>query len=183
MKFLWADRTDPQIKPEDIVIFFDFWSPALYKYIILVLVISVISQNISLTLVVLTLKNLRTYSHKFSRQTYRMHVQFTILLGCQLLSPIIYIFVPLSMGIAATLFLLKPKKILLDVSFLGIAFYGLSNSLLSIAFISPYRRHFLDVFIFPWLKPLLKIVGFQSSSTSTQVQILSPTIVTPNAGF
>lgn len=164
------------------VIFFTFRSPGLVKYVISVLVIFVISEIICLILFVLILKNLRRHSAKFSPQTYRLHLTFTLLLGCQLLSPIIYMFVPIFMGILATLFRIQPKKYLVDISLLCIMFYGLSNTALMIGFISPYQKHFLSVFIFPWLKPLLKIVKFKSSSTSTRVHVLSPSTFNPNRG-
>lgn len=188
-RFIWADKTNPPIKPDDMVIFLDFTSPSLFKYVILVFVIFVSCEIICLILFVLILKNLRLYSHTFSRTTHRLNFQFTILLGCQLLSPIIYIFFPVFIGIAATLFSFKPTKILVDISFLGIAFYGLSNSYLTIGFISPYRKHFLNFFIFPWLRPLLKMVGFKISSTSTststfiRVNVIQPTIVVRNTCY
>jgi hypothetical protein len=161
------------------IIFFSFGSPILYKYMGLVLIIFVISECLCFILLFLIVKALRRNLHTFSKHTYRMHVQFTCCLASQILSPLLYIFVPVCAGIITALNSLKPTKLLVDISLLCIIFYGLSNSLLTIVFVSPYRKYFLNVLIFPWLKPVLRVIGCKNS-TSTRVQVLRATIVTAN---
>jgi hypothetical protein len=161
------------------IIFFSIGAPMFYKYMGLVLIIFVISECLCFILLVLILKALRRNLHTFSEHTYRMHIQFTYCLALQILSPLLYIFVPVCAGIITALNALRPTKLLVEISFLCIIFYGLSNSLLTIVFVSPYRKHFLNVVIFSWLKPVLRVIGCKNS-TSTRVQVLPPTLVTPN---
>jgi hypothetical protein len=43
-----------------------------------------------------------------------------------------------------------------EIGFLCLLFYGSTNSMLTILFVTPFRRHAADTFVFWWLMPILK---------------------------
>jgi hypothetical protein len=107
-----------------------------------------------------------------------MHRQFILLLASQILSPICYVAIPFFAGTVAAVTSLKPNKLVIQLALLAIIFYGSSNSLLTIVFIGPFRKHFLNVIVFPWLKPLLRFMGFKNLFKSGQARVVHITVIT-----
>jgi hypothetical protein len=111
----------------------------------------------SFCLFYLIFNTLKQNSHIYSANTYSMHIQFTLMLAAQLLSPFVYVFLPVAIGIIYIICGMRPSEISIQIGLIGIIGYGLSNSLITVGFVSVYRTHFLNVFIFSWLKRLRKI--------------------------
>jgi hypothetical protein len=173
----WQNKTNPIYKEGDLFISFNVIGSQFYKLTIIVITMFGFSEILSLSLICLILKTLKRNSRVFSRQTYKLYFQLTLLLAAQLASPLICVFIPVIICLIAVLNRIEANNLIVQMGLLGIVLYGLLNSLLTIIFISAYRRHFLDVFIFPWLKPLLRL-----KNRSTPVQELQTPVFTRNEG-
>jgi hypothetical protein len=164
-----GDIKSLNIKPNDVILFFDAWNPIFFYFSSFILVGMIGLEIVSVVLLYLILTTLRKKSSSFSAKTYRLHRQFTLLLISQLLCPIIFIGLPIAAGIITILGHVLPTKLAGEIGLITILVYGLSNSLLTITFIAPYQKHFLD--------SLSKIFRLNNSSPSTQVQPVASTIV------
>jgi hypothetical protein len=167
---IWQNKTDPIIKASDVIVFFDVRNTRFQLFAVTVLLIFLASQILSFTLIYFILKILRQNSQSFTRQTYKLQIQLALLLLAQLLTPILYVFLPVFGTIVITLLQVNANRFSVQIGLLGIMVYGLSNCLLTIGFIGNYRRHFLDTFIFPWLRPLSRFFGFKQSTVVTNLQ-------------
>lgn len=149
-------------------------------YVICVLCIFIILEIFMLFVIYLILKILRRNIHAYTAQTLKLHRQFSLLLGAQFLSPLIYVFAPVVAAVIAMLVGVKPNKLVVQISIFGIIFYGCTNSILSVGFVTPFRKHFLYVISFSWLKSLLKTVRFPGCCVSSAVQDMPTMVNTPN---
>ncbi|KAE9549379.1 hypothetical protein FO519_007407 [Halicephalobus sp. NKZ332] len=100
------------------------------------------------------IKNLRKNSKKYSTTTYRMHLRLTILLVIQLIIPILTFIIPV---ITEVIFLLNntvTSNFTTMVGFVILMSYPLSNCLLLIFYIRPYRQYTLSLLFgkcrIPW---------------------------------
>lgn len=157
------------------IVYFSFRSRKMMIFALYVFVSFSLGEIFAFTLVYLILRSLKKKSHLYSKKTYKMHLNFVLLLVCQLLSPICYLFLPFAAATLGALTSYRPGKIAIEFGLLGIVAYGMSSSLLTIFFVTPFRIHFLNTMIFPWLRPLLRSLGFknvlQSTSKVTVVQV------------
>ncbi|KAI1709767.1 serpentine type 7TM GPCR chemoreceptor srh domain-containing protein [Ditylenchus destructor] len=97
---------------------------------------------------------LRKNARNFSKKTYLIQLQLTFLLIAQLASPIVFFLVPVVYALYAAL---AGNSLSLSTGDIGIIFltlYALSNSLLTILFVTPYRRYTLRR-----LGPILGLFG------------------------
>lgn len=123
-----------------------------------------VSEIVCLWTVTWILKILRKNVSNFSAQTYKLHRQMTILLYLQvlfkqiciifntvlvfmdkdtffqILNPIIFIWFPIASCIFAVFLKLDFRKNTGIWGLLFMSFYSLSNTLLTIGFVSPYRN-------------------------------------------
>lgn len=128
----------------------------------------------------LILKTLGKNVHSYSEDILELHRKFSLLLGAQFLSSFVYLFIPVFAAITANVIFNRSNKLVVQIFLFGIIFYGFTNSLLSIIFISSYRKHFIKFVSFSWLKPLLGICGFQSCCMSNAVGNAPTMVVTTN---
>jgi hypothetical protein len=123
-----------------------------------------ISEVLSFLLLFLILKILRKKAELYENNIFRLHMDFSLLIGAQIITPFVLIFLPVVLCIYAVLKrIIAKNELVVEMGILGISAYGLSNSLLTIAFIGPYKRHFLDVIVFP----LLKLLRLRNNPTTT----------------
>jgi hypothetical protein len=65
------------------------------------------------------------------------------------------VFLPVGVCIIAMLIEKPATKYASDFGLIGLAIYGTANSLLTITFVSPYRKYTFEKLVSPWLMPLL----------------------------
>lgn len=65
-------------------------------------------------------------------------------------------FVPIVAGTLAIFLLAVATEFQVELGFLGLIIYGLANSILTVLFIVPFRRHAFKTLVCWWLKPILK---------------------------
>ncbi|KAI1697834.1 serpentine type 7TM GPCR chemoreceptor srh domain-containing protein [Ditylenchus destructor] len=85
------------------------------------------------------IKILRKNVHLYSKHTYRIQIQLTVLLIVQLASPIIFFMAPVIYALLSGL-LGSAITTSGDIGIIFLCLYALSNSLLTVLFITPYRR-------------------------------------------
>lgn len=91
------------------------------------------------------IKTLRKNIKKFSSTTYKMHLKLTILLIIQLVIPIVTFITPI---VTEVVFLLNgtvTSNFATMTGFVVLTLYPLSNCLLVLFYIRPYRRYTLDL--------------------------------------
>jgi hypothetical protein len=71
------------INEDDIVVIVDLMKPMTRWFILVLVSMFILSQAISITLVFLILSTLRRNTDNFSHNAYKVHKQFTVLLGVQ----------------------------------------------------------------------------------------------------
>jgi putative effector of murein hydrolase LrgA (UPF0299 family) len=120
------------MKITDIIIIFDLDVNYYIRHIIVLLAFFSMSQIISAILVCLIFKTLKKHAHKFSTNTYRMHIQFSLLSTAQLLSPVIFMFIPCSAAVISYLIGYYATETQDQIGILGIVLYGASSSFLTI---------------------------------------------------
>jgi hypothetical protein len=113
--------------------------------LITLILIFIVVECICFTLLYAILRNLKKNINSFSENTLRLQRQLTLLLFAQFLSPLLYIFVPVFICIFVILNDLGLSEFSVQVGMLEIECYAFMNSLLTIQFISPYRKHFISV--------------------------------------
>jgi len=85
---------------------------------------------------------LRQNAHCFTARTYRMHMQLTVLVALQLASPVLYIVLPISMVCLYSVFYCQRLSLTAgQVGITAMALYATNNSLLTLCFVTPYRRY------------------------------------------
>uniref|UniRef100_A0A915CY91 G protein-coupled receptor n=1 Tax=Ditylenchus dipsaci TaxID=166011 RepID=A0A915CY91_9BILA len=104
-------------------------------------------------------------SRNFSKKTYKMHKQLTILLIIQLTAPVIFVIVPLSIQIAGILFEHEFSETGTQIGVLILSLYASFNSILTIFFVTPYRTFTLSWIIWLLSRLLCKKpkINFKSS--------------------
>jgi hypothetical protein len=168
----WNNNTDIAtfgIKPNDLILLFDAWNPSFVNFLLVCLVFIICLEILAAVLLYLIITTLGQNSASFSPNTYKLHRQFSLLLISQLLCPIICICLPFGALTIVMWIRIVPTKLAGEIGLIAILIYGLSNSLLTIAFVTPYKRHFLD--------SLSKICKFHTLNMPTQVQPSPPIIV------
>uniref|UniRef100_A0A915E8J4 Uncharacterized protein n=1 Tax=Ditylenchus dipsaci TaxID=166011 RepID=A0A915E8J4_9BILA len=94
-----------------------------------------------------TLRNLNRNARFFSQKTFRMHLQFTVVLCIQIATPVVFIVFPMTVGGINVLIVKSMDKLPAQIGLLLMSLYASSNSLLSIFFISPYRRYSMNLIL------------------------------------
>jgi hypothetical protein len=122
---------------------------------------------VSMAFVVLFI--LRRNFAKFSKQTYRLHFQFTLCLTFQIALPLFLIVLPVSYYLVFIIMLGgQSKRIITQLSFTCLTIYGAINSLMTIIFVGSYRRYTYNKFIGPlWIR---FNTFFSTSSAVTVIQ-------------
>lgn len=81
----WYMHTIPIIQPHDMVIIADPEKAYAHEYTLFVLAVFVLSEFICTVFIFLILRILKQNSHVFSKNTYKLHLQFVLLLGAQVI--------------------------------------------------------------------------------------------------
>jgi hypothetical protein len=83
----------------------------------------------------------------------------------QLATPLLLVVVPVSVRLVNAIS--DPgasPKVTPDVTrfgFIFLTFYGLSNSILTIGFVAPFRVHAYNLLVYPWLRPIFSLMGIE----------------------
>lgn len=96
---LWADEVPPlpAFAPNAVMLCVDvYYNPATILFSETIAISFAVSEVLSILFAVGTFKALRNNSTRFSRKTYRMHVQFTALLVAQFVAPFVFMVGPVS---------------------------------------------------------------------------------------
>ncbi|KAI1706541.1 serpentine type 7TM GPCR chemoreceptor str domain-containing protein [Ditylenchus destructor] len=124
-----------------VVFMYDPDSTIIQIYFILGFVQFILYEVISIAIAWNILYTLRQNSQYFSPKTYKMHRQLTFLLIGQLLIPIMCIVLPTSILLLSVLFHFRITSWNNDVIMLTQALYASVNSLMTILFVTPYRKY------------------------------------------
>ncbi|CAD5230266.1 unnamed protein product [Bursaphelenchus xylophilus] len=111
-----------------------------------------VAEFTSIGFVFVLLKMLESRKESFSVMTYKLHRQLTVALGVQLLTPFLFIILPVTYGIIRTYWqdiTAEQGRLIIDF----IELYGASNSLVTLYFIKPYRTFLITKF-----KPILRLL-------------------------
>ncbi|CAD5232355.1 unnamed protein product [Bursaphelenchus xylophilus] len=137
---LWAN--DP-ITPGSYRILFKSERSEFKSLILGIFAIALFAEFFYLLCVRYILYLIRQQGAIFSKSTYRMHRQLTILLGVQLLVPLICVLFPVCVTFASALIGKPFTSFTAKVGILVIASQSTFSSIMTICFIGPYRRFVL----------------------------------------
>jgi hypothetical protein len=171
------------IKPGEFILWMNVYSELSYWFIATMLISFLISEILCITLIYLILSILHANAALFSRNTYKLHFQFTVLLAVQLLTPFVFILLPITLCLIAALFDRYSPQFAGQMGFIMITLYGMANALFTILFVGPYRAHAYRKLVFPVLRRFFKIsvvipkggtVSAVSSTMMSSQRISSP---------
>ncbi|KAI1696731.1 serpentine type 7TM GPCR chemoreceptor srh domain-containing protein [Ditylenchus destructor] len=100
-----------------------------------------VTEFVCFIIAFIILRMLRRNAHCFSKKTYKIHLHLTILLVVQLVSPILFIATPVCLSLICMFFAFPIPVVIGDILMLALSFYATANSLLTICFVTPYRRY------------------------------------------
>ncbi|KAI1725856.1 serpentine type 7TM GPCR chemoreceptor srh domain-containing protein [Ditylenchus destructor] len=121
-------------------IYFDAHSTFTQIFFMSVFVLFAAYEIISFIAAWSILRILRENSMYFSAKTYTMHRQLTILIFGQLLAPVIFNVLPICIVLMGMLVGYKLDKWAIQFFILTLTIYAPANSLMTIHFVTPYRR-------------------------------------------
>ncbi|KAI1710985.1 serpentine type 7TM GPCR chemoreceptor srh domain-containing protein [Ditylenchus destructor] len=100
-----------------------------------------------LLMTIYIIKRLRKNAHLFSKKTYSLQIQFTLVLAFQFVSPL-FVVVPLSMLMIQVVTESPPAfdRSAGKTGTVLLSIYTLSNSLVTVLFVTPYRKYTLAKF-------------------------------------
>ncbi|KAI6172673.1 hypothetical protein M3Y98_00999500 [Aphelenchoides besseyi] len=128
-----------------------------YCCVVLISVFTV--EIISATLIFQTLRTLKANSRVHSVITQKLHLQFVRLLGAQvktklMVLPLVFFSIPTACCvILSAIYSISIDRHTISYAYCLVSTYGVTNTLLSLFFISPYRRHCYANVIRPLLWP------------------------------
>ncbi|KAI6177858.1 hypothetical protein M3Y97_00953000 [Aphelenchoides bicaudatus] len=125
-------------------IWFDFKSNWTLAFAFIMLFSFLLSESISVGCVWVILRMLKKNSASYSKNTYRLHRQFTILLAVQLTLPVLLILLPVAIALVLGLLGVSLSNFSTQIGFAIFSSYAFLNSMLTIMFITPYREDFKD---------------------------------------
>uniref|UniRef100_A0A915DBE0 Uncharacterized protein n=1 Tax=Ditylenchus dipsaci TaxID=166011 RepID=A0A915DBE0_9BILA len=106
---------------------------------------TVLAESVSFAVAFGIIKTLRANVESFSAKTYKMHLQLTFLLIAQLSTPILFVLLPVLIGIMAMYFHFHLNKFMGQIGVILCSSYASTNSLLVILFVTPYRNYSKNV--------------------------------------
>lgn len=74
-----------QVKPTDMIVFIEFGFPFTQKLLITIVFLFMLAEIICISLICLIMAILRQNASLFSKNTYKLHFQFTLLLAIQVI--------------------------------------------------------------------------------------------------
>ncbi|KAI1709761.1 serpentine type 7TM GPCR chemoreceptor srh domain-containing protein [Ditylenchus destructor] len=95
-------------------------------------------------LAIVIIKILRRNVRAYSKKTYKIQIQLTFLLIIQLLSPIVFLMVPILYPGINGLAVHGTSEATGDLTVIFLSLYALNNPVLTIMFVTPYRRYTLS---------------------------------------
>ncbi|KAI1732360.1 serpentine type 7TM GPCR chemoreceptor srh domain-containing protein [Ditylenchus destructor] len=121
-------------------VYFDAHSTFTQIFFMSVFALFAVYEIISFVAAWSILRILRENSMYFSAKTYTMHLQLTVLLFGQLLTPVICNVLPICIVLMGMLVGYKLDRWAIQLFILTLAIYAPANSLMTILFVTPYRR-------------------------------------------
>jgi hypothetical protein len=156
--------------PGEFIIWMDLASKITRGYVMTVVLLFALMEVLSGVLIYQILKTLDIKNTKFSATTLRLHKQLTILLLAEFITPLVLVTAPLSVHLVRVLVFNEfSARVVTQIILIFIGFYGLTNALCTIFFITPYRIHFLKAFVFPLLNLILKFLKISPVSSNQVV--------------
>lgn len=110
----------------------------------------VVSELLCFIVVFYILATLRANSHAFSVKTYAMHRQYTQLLVLQLTNPLVMFVLPSVAVLSSIVFPIGEywtSTVAVQFGYIWLDVYALNNCLLTIFFVTPYRRHCIGLIL------------------------------------
>ncbi|KAI6170920.1 hypothetical protein M3Y97_01104800 [Aphelenchoides bicaudatus] len=149
------------LKPTDALLFIDIYDNYVMAYVATLGSCLFLSEFVSLLMVIGILSFLRKNAALFSRVTYRLHVQFTILLAVQLTSPFVLIIIPAAIYVISLIVHHNDlNELYVKAGFNILTLYGFINGGCTLIFVGPYRKRAKQQLI----DPILKLLGAQRKS-------------------
>lgn len=134
-----------KLRPRDTILFIDVSRPKKMGFLLFIVFAFFVSETISITLFVRIIGILKTNMGSFSHNAYKVHRQFTILIGVQLLIPIVFVILPVTTCIVFIYMGRLISSLSIKIGFLMLSSYGFFNGLFTIVFVSNYRWHAYQV--------------------------------------
>ncbi|KAI1722398.1 serpentine type 7TM GPCR chemoreceptor srh domain-containing protein [Ditylenchus destructor] len=130
----------PYISPDEVGLFMEY-VPRTRTYAEFIVGGFVLSEILCFLIAYLIFRNLKKNSHHFSKKTYRIHLQLTLLLVIQLSLPFIFIVFPIGYALKAALTNDPLNEGAGDIGIIMLSLYATVNSFVTIIFVTPYRRY------------------------------------------
>ncbi|CAD5220349.1 unnamed protein product [Bursaphelenchus xylophilus] len=133
---------DPQLPDfSRLILYISPYTDKVIYALIFVFVGFFIFEVVSISVVIVVLRQLEAQKSRFSRETYRLHKQLTVALGVQLLTPFLHIVIPVTVFIILN-YPYGTMSYATGTSFIMyIELYGTSNSVITLYMIKPYRAY------------------------------------------
>lgn len=128
-------KTIPDFRPDEVIIIIKIEIPLFRAFTSVFLTLFALSEIFCILLLIMTFSKLRENVSKFSKNTYRLHIQFTVLLGAQFLTPLVLIFGPIALFTVEMVTDVTFIELVTQIGLIGLLVYGLTNQLLTIVFV------------------------------------------------
>ncbi|KAI6170922.1 hypothetical protein M3Y97_01105000 [Aphelenchoides bicaudatus] len=148
---LW-DAVKDIVKENETIFMVDTTDPLTKILLYLICSLLLLAELVSFVLAIGILLYLRNHASLFSKSTYKLHVQFTLLLLVQLISPLILLIIPGTIYVNKIINHESIEKIYIQAGFLTVTLYGFVNGGLTVIFVGPYRKQAYKQLIDPMLK-------------------------------
>jgi hypothetical protein len=118
-----------------------------------------LSEIYCVSVAFIVLYMLKRNSSKLSKQTYRLQLQFTILLLVQFITPLFLIVIPAVYYLVFVIIMKgQSKRPMTQLAFTCLTIYGATNALMTIIFVGAYRKYTYKKFIRPAWERILKFL-------------------------
>ncbi|CAD5220365.1 unnamed protein product [Bursaphelenchus xylophilus] len=148
-------------------------------YTVLFVVIGfLIAESVSFVTVFFLLRILESKKASFSKATYKLHRQLLIALAVQLLTPFLFIMLPVTYGIYLIYPVIRVDSFTAGLIINYIELYGTSNSIVTLYFIKPYRTYLKEKFL-----QIVRVVSFGRLAKEEAVILVTAPESTINSGY
>ncbi|KAH7707215.1 hypothetical protein AAVH_25566 [Aphelenchoides avenae] len=134
----------PLLRPELPVAALDYKKPWVLIAFSCIFFGLILSEAVSFGVVYVIIRTLRAHSASFSAKTYRMHLQLTVLLLVQLCSPVVFLIFPIIHTIYDVFTDNEITPTTGRIGFMLLSMYASLNSMLTLFFVTPYRRYTVE---------------------------------------
>ncbi|KAI1712414.1 serpentine type 7TM GPCR chemoreceptor srh domain-containing protein [Ditylenchus destructor] len=181
----------PLPKPNSIIIAVNFNHPeslALLngtgRYAIAIVVGLLSIQIFCVGITFYIIKKLRQNAHLFSRKTYTLQIQFTLVLAFQLVSPLIFFLAPICYSlIRAVIHASIFDRLSGNIGTVLLSLYTFSNSLVTVMFVRPYRNYTLAKFGICFGRKCQEFMRQHSQLSGPKLRTNNTSVISVSSGF